>query len=148
MRITAIILASAALLAGCGGGDKSSDAEGGSTSGATNTPAATSSAPAQGDGEAALQRAVRAYSTAYLAGDGPTAWGMFSARCQGRVSQDELSGAAVKAYTQYGPQAIKTLTVDVQGNLARATYTYEDSAINQTGEPWVLQGGAWKMDDC
>lgn len=34
------------------------------------------------------------------------------------------------------------------GKLARATYTYSISAIDQESEPWVREGREWKQDDC
>lgn len=35
----------------------------------------------------------------------------------------------------------------MRGDLARLTYTYAVSQINQSDEPWVDENG-WKNDDC
>lgn len=92
---------------------------------------------------------MRAYSQAYLSGDGAKTFGMLSARCQQRVGRDQIIAATAGAKAQYGPQPIATLAVDtLAGTLARVTYTYSTHSLDQTSEPWVREDGAWHEDDC
>jgi hypothetical protein len=114
-------------------------------------PAATGEAtPAvAGADRASLEAAVRAYSAAYLGGDGAKAYDLLSARCQQRHDRDEMESLAAAAKTRYGQQAVKTLTVDQLGaGLARVSYTFGAAEIDQTSEPWVFERGGWREDDC
>lgn len=36
----------------------------------------------------------------------------------------------------------------VTADRATVTYTYDVPALNQDGEPWVLEEGAWHNDQC
>jgi hypothetical protein len=147
--VAAAAVAAAALiaLAGC-----SSDADGDATVEATDapTPTTTMQAPdtATSDPEAELRAAVTAYSDAYLGGDGAAAWAILSNRCQARVSQSDMDTATSLAASTYGAQPITSLDVTVSGDMARATYTYADGTLDQMGEPWTLEDGRWRQDDC
>ncbi len=89
------------------------------------------------------------YSNAFLSDDAAAAHALLSTRCHARVSLDELRGITALASRTFGQQPIAGFTVDdLSGDLARVTYTYRDARINQTREPWVREGGAWKQDDC
>ncbi len=117
------------------------------TRAADGTPA--TSAGGSEASQPALETAVRAYSDAYLSGQGSAAYGLLSQRCQQRFSQADITGLTQAAKAQYGVQPIQNLTVDtLAGTLARVTYTYSTGAINQQSEPWVFEGGAWHQDDC
>jgi len=92
---------------------------------------------------------VRAYSKAFLAGDGAAAYELLSKRCQERNERVGFVNTVELAGKTYGPQDIKTLTVDqASGDLARVTYTYDKADLDQRGEPWVREGGDWRVDDC
>ncbi len=130
------------LFSACGppSGDAAADAVGG---------APTAVATVADSGRPALETAVRAYSAAYLTGEGSIAYGLLSDRCQQRIGEAEFTGLTRAAQAQYGGQPIQTLTVDtLAGPLARVTYTYSASAINQQAEPWVFEKGSWHQDDC
>jgi hypothetical protein len=116
----------------------------------SSTPAPESNAnELNTDPRAELYQAVVNYSDAFLAGQGSTAYGMLSVRCQQRVAQPEFVGASQLAQSVYGQQSISTLNIDeVSGNLARVSYTYPNSSINQLSEPWVYENSSWKQDDC
>jgi hypothetical protein len=86
---------------------------------------------------ASLEAAVRAYSAAYLGGDGYGAWALLSQRCQMKMAEVE-----------YGSAILESLTGTVNGNQGRATYTYSDPAINQQNQPWVFEAGDWHYDHC
>jgi hypothetical protein len=57
-----------------------------------------------------------------------------------------MLAAAKQVYGKALP--IKSFDAQISSDLARATYTYDVPALNQTKEPWVREGGAWKEDDC
>lgn len=107
------------------------------------TPSATP------DPTAALRSAVQAYSDAYLTGHGRAAYALLSARCQKRMTPEEFGTIVSQAGDLYGSALPMTsFKADVAGGMARVTYTYQASAINQDAEPWVLEGGKWHEDDC
>jgi hypothetical protein len=96
-----------------------------------------------------IEPAVRAYSDAYLAGDGDTAFALLTSRCQDRTDQEEFQLSAAAGKAQYGAAKMTSFeVVEQSGNLARVTYEYDQSAINQTQEPWALEDGEWRNDDC
>jgi hypothetical protein len=150
MRWTFVVLA--VVLAACSSGG--SNTSGTTTSGETSSPAtlssATSSSGAVSDSTSHdLEVAVRAYSAAYLSGDGDTAYRMLSARCRNRVAHDQFVGEVSQAKKLYGTAEMQTFSIDQSsGGLARVTYTYDQPAINQVSEPWVLEDGSWHEDDC
>ena len=158
-RIVVVVAAVLVVGSGCSGGTQhvADQADGPGQVTASNAGAATTSpteAPTptrtpEADGRADLEAAVRAYSAAYLGGDGAAAFDAMSARCQQRIGRDQMIGVANAAKVQYGEQEIATLTVDaMEGTLARVTYTYEDHVLDQTSEPWVKESGQWREDDC
>ena len=132
-------------LAGCsgGGGNASSGSAKTTSAGsaATSTPT-TRSTPA-------LEPAVRAYVSALLGGDGSTAFGLLSDRCQRQEGATTFALVAAQAHQQFGSATIVSYRDDVTGSTATATYTMSDPALNRNGpQPWVLEGGQWKMDRC
>ncbi|SNQ51683.1 conserved hypothetical protein [Frankia canadensis] len=142
--LLATLPASAILISGCGSsaGESAAPAAGGAGASAASVSEGGASQPA-------LEAAVRAYSDAYLTGQGSAAYGLLSERCQQRINQAEFTGLTQAARVQYGSQPIAALTVDsLAGTLARVTYTYPTSAINQQSEPWVFEKGTWRQDDC
>ncbi|SDH14690.1 hypothetical protein [Klenkia brasiliensis] len=140
-------------LAGCGSTPEESAAATSSIPAGTSTSseststssAATSSEPAQ-DG---LRDAVQSYSNAFLTGDAVAAYDLFTVRCKDRTSLAQFTGIVAAASQLYGSALpITSYSAEVSGNLARVTYTYDVSAINQTSEPWAREEGQWKQDDC
>lgn len=98
--------------------------------------------------DVALRVAVEDYSEAYLGGDAEAAYALLSARCQDRLSRDEFAVMVAAARETYGPTPIRSLEVEVDGDMAQATYTYPVAALDQTAEPWVYEQLGWKQDDC
>lgn len=92
--------------------------------------------------------AVRAYTSAYLAGDGAKAHALLSTRCQAAMSPSELGRHAAGAATFYGRARITSLTSSVDGDRATVTYRFDQPAIDQEDQPWVLESGAWRYDQC
>ena len=97
---------------------------------------------------AALESAVRSYSGFYTGGNGPAAYALVSARCQKLYSEPVFSAVVQKVHQSYGTAPIATLSVLVNGDSGFATYTYAKSGLNQNRQPWVLESGSWKNDDC
>ncbi|WP_230205343.1 hypothetical protein [Parafrankia elaeagni] len=140
--MTLAMIAGTGLIAGCG----SPAAE--TPPGVQRTTATTVIVPTAAD-KPGLEAAVRAYSQAYLGGQGSAAYGLLSQRCQARISVADMEALTAAAQEQYGPESITTLTVNtLAGTLARVSYPYPDPAINQREEPWVFENGAWHQDDC
>jgi hypothetical protein len=140
--LAAIVLLALAACSG-GGGNASSGSAGTTSAGsaATSTPATTSTP--------ALEPAVRAYVSAFLGGDGSTAFGLLSDRCQRQVGATTFALVSAQAHQQFGSATIVSYRDDVTGSTATATYNMSDPALNRNGpQPWVLEGGQWKMDRC
>jgi len=96
-----------------------------------------------------LEPAVRAYSAAYLSGNGDEAHALLTARCRERTPIEELRVAAALGKEQYGTAKLTSVDiVEESGNLARVTYRYDMASIDQVAEPWALEDGAWRNDDC
>jgi hypothetical protein len=113
--------------------------------------AIASAAPASKsvDSAAALKKAVKAYSDAFLTGKVAESRALLSKRCKDRVGSAAWQGIVAGAGQQYGTALpIKTYRAQVSGNLARVTYTYDVAEINQDSEPWVREAGHWHEDDC
>ena len=92
---------------------------------------------------------MQAYSDGYLADEPVEAYNLLSNRCKQRISLSHFTRLSMAANQLYGrPLPIRTFKANIQGNLARVTYTYSVPAINQTQEPWVKEHGQWREDDC
>lgn len=101
------------------------------------------------DASEGLRRAVTAYSDAFLTGKSDAAYTLFSDRCKQRTDRAEFAGIVAQAKDLYGSKLpLRSFKADISGDLARVTYTYDISAINQDSEPWVREDGEWKQDDC
>jgi hypothetical protein len=138
--LVSILVVGALLLAACG--DDAGDDTGTSATGNT-------SPPVTGPEADALEQAVRAYSAAFLAGDTVAVRALQSARCQEAIPDDGLAAAVAGANAAYADAQIEELRVlTITGDAGRVSYTYSDPVINQTDEPWIREGGAWRMDDC
>lgn len=142
------------LVAACGsGGDTpATSPTTPSTAAAPSTPRASATsakAPSTVDETSALRTTVQAYSDAYLTGKGEAAYALLSKRCQERMDRNQFVALVGQAKQMYGSALpIQTFKAEVSGDLARVTYTYSVSAINQDAEPWVRESGHWHEDDC
>ncbi|WP_069773045.1 hypothetical protein [Streptomyces sp. LUP30] len=153
MRTRATITTTALLLAAltaCSSGS-SSDTATASPASDTGTPAAepTVSVPAEHKGDD-LAAAVAVYTAAYFAADVDTGYGMLSARCTKQIDKAMYRGILEQAAKDYGPDHPATdVHAEVAGGLGRATYKVKGlPKLDQTKQPWALEGGAWKYDAC
>jgi hypothetical protein len=145
-RIAAAALAAAALLAlaACSSSDDD-NANPPTFPGVVKIPPEASQIP----DKAALSVAVKAYSTAYFKPDPAAAGKLLSDRCRDQTSAEAYKAELTQAVANFGHQDIKSVTVDqISGDLARVTYTYSVPALDQHGQPWVREGGAWHYDAC
>jgi len=133
-RLVAVVV-STALVSACAGGSKNA--------------APTAGNKVDRSRAAALETAVRAYSTVVLDGESAKAYTLLSKRCRERMTEAAFEKIATGGAALYGTARLKTLRItQLSGDLARVTYTYDKAAINQTAEPWVYEGGTWREDDC
>lgn len=96
-----------------------------------------------------LKRAVKEYSDAFLDGRGAAAYKMLSPRCKTKIDRDDFIAASDMAKDIYGgPMRFKSYRAVIDGRKAKATYTYEASALNQRNEPWLKVSGRWRMNEC
>jgi hypothetical protein len=102
-----------------------------------------------GSDQPELEPAVRAYSDAYLSGNADEVHARMSSRCQERTDLENLRPIVATAKEQYGSAKITSFEVVQESDgLARVSYGYDLSTIDQTEEPWTLQDGEWRNDDC
>jgi hypothetical protein len=97
---------------------------------------------------AAVEDAVRSYSSAYLRGDGPKAYDLLSARCKKVISLSEVKAAATGAAALYGQAQLISVTPIVDGDRAFVTYRFTQPAIDQETQPWAREADGWRRDKC
>ncbi len=128
------LLVTVALMSGCGGDDE---------------PSGTGDPDLTGRSEAALRKSVQAYSDAFLTGDGSGAHALLTPRCQEALPKEGFSKVVEQAGEMYGSALeFTSYEAEIDGKQARATYTYENSDLDQKNEPWFLEGDRWLLDDC
>jgi hypothetical protein len=143
----AFVLLAAVTLAGCSSSDGSDDTPPPAPKAPTASGKASTAAPT--DGKAALVAAVKAYSAAYFKPDAAAGHALLSARCQAKISSEDYRAALDQAIATYGHQDVKTVAVDsITTDMARVTYTYSVPALDQHGQIWIREGGAWRYDAC
>ncbi len=102
----------------------------------------------EGSEDPALEEAVRGYSADFLAGDATAAYATLSERCHTVLEEDVFAGVVASAAGAFGDAEITDYDDDVDGNNATVSYEYSEETLDQEDEPWVLEGGTWKLDDC
>ncbi len=149
------------LLSACGAGEASpppststagsAASTGSSTTSSTTPPAGTKSttAPPKAAPTAAVRDAVTSYSDAFLDADPVAAYELLSARCQDEVSLSYFTGIVTAAKMRYGKALpIRSFKAKVRDDVAVVSYGYDVPALDQENEPWVLESGKWKNDQC
>jgi len=109
----------------------------------------TVSVPAGHEGDD-LEAAVAVYTAAYFAGDADTAYGMLSARCAKEITKDAYAGVVEQASADHGEDhPLSDVRAEVSGTTGRVDYKVTGlPKFDQQAQPWVLEDGAWKYDDC
>jgi hypothetical protein len=139
-----------AVAAGCSSSPAPS-AESSSTTTAsttTTTTTAVSTTTTASPTVASLEAAVRAYSAAFLGGDGAGAWALLSSRCQQKMAEIDYKATVAAAGVKYGSATLQSVTATVNGTQGTATYTYSDPTIDQQNQPWTFESGGWRWDAC
>ncbi|MFY9913441.1 MAG: hypothetical protein WAK18_02150 [Nocardioidaceae bacterium] len=152
-RLTRCPLAAAALLAvtvsGCSGGSAKEPESARTTMTQTAPPSGGDASVGTGDRQLAeLKKAVSQYSVAYLSGDADTAFALLSDRCAldlGHQGMAALVGAASQLYDTASPN---TIDAKISGPHATVSYSFDESTLDQTNEPWLLENGHWHNDQC
>lgn len=135
-------------LAGCGSGNPAvGESASPPPSSSSESASATPSQSPSGGSQAELERAVRAYSEAFLGGKAKAAWLMRSEAAQASISYAEFKVAVDAAAQIYGDAEMTALeVVDNTGRAAHVTYRYDIGELDQVREPWVYQDGQWRCD--
>lgn len=151
-------LALAAALVGCSddGTDKADEptteatsSQAPPTSTASTDAGLTDSATDSVTPEKAVEAAYRTYVEAFLTGDGATAYGLLSKRCQSENKLSEFAAAAEAAAELYGLVDYKINSVKVDGDTAVLDAEYPVEALNHGGgSEWLLEDGQWRSDKC
>lgn len=144
--LVTVVMALAGLVVGCADSD---GADGAGREIEVPDIENTESEEVPASGRAELEASVRGYSEAFLAGDAEAAWELLSERCRDRLAQSEFTSIVSAGGAMYGDAELTEFeVVDLAGNLARVTYRYDAPEIDQVREPWTLEGGVWRNDDC
>jgi hypothetical protein len=63
---------------------------------------------------------------------------------------EEFSALVDQAKNLYGnPMPMTSFKAHIAGGMARVTYTYMITATNnQADQPWTLEAGGWRDDNC
>ncbi|WP_330349261.1 hypothetical protein [Streptomyces sp. NBC_00582] len=112
----------------------------------TATPTATPTTP---DG-VELERVAATYTDLYFGGDGEGAYVFLSKRCKGKADPAAFAATVEQAAKDYGPDHPATdVHATVSGEMGRVSYKVKGlPKFDQTGQPWAVEGGAWKYDAC
>lgn len=96
-----------------------------------------------------LKKSVQGYSDAFLAGKADPAYRLLSARCQKKWTSSQFGALVTTAGNTYGAALpLESFSAKISGDIALVSYTYILPALNQEREPWLLESGGWKNDDC
>ncbi|GGT42559.1 hypothetical protein [Streptomyces chromofuscus] len=154
VTVSAAMATALLLLAGCSSGNPSDEVSGNPASGTTTKERQA------GPEDAALTKAVQAYTTAYFDADAPAALGIMSQRCRtvaaheaehaGEEGRAGYEAALADAAEKYGSRDATEVTVDeLSGDRARVSYKIEGlPEFDQQGQPWIREQNAWKYDAC
>jgi hypothetical protein len=113
-----------------------------------STPTAGGTASFAAHPPPSVEDAVRSYSGAFLSGQGEKAAVMLSTRCDSPALRTQIIQAATAAPALYGQARMVSITPTVDGERATVTYRFDQPAIDQENQPWVLESGAWRYDKC
>lgn len=151
MRASLAVLVLLLAAAGCSSDeepDAAASSDAAPSTGTTST-ASASTGPVEPTTGPVLRDAVVAYSDAFLTGDAPAAFDLLSARCQGVIGEAAFTAVVEQAGDLYGaPLELVSYDEQVSGDTALVSYTYDATALDQSDEPWLVERGEWRNDDC
>jgi hypothetical protein len=91
---------------------------------------------------------VKAYSDAFLTGQGVQAYDYLTDRCKNAIGLQQFLDLTTQAQAQYGLLPWLDYSERVNGDEALVTYTYTKSELNQTAQKWVWDGSKWRYNAC
>ncbi|MEW2044642.1 hypothetical protein [Streptomyces sp. NPDC005476] len=150
MRIRATITLTTALLAtlaACSSSsDDKADTPNSSPTTAVKTPATTRTLPNDVD----LERVADTYVNLYFGGVGEGAYAFLSKRCRAKADPATYAATVEQAAKDYGPDHPATdVHATVSGDMGRVSYKVKGlPKFDQQGQPWTVEGDAWKYDAC
>lgn len=130
-----------AVLAGC-----SDDGPPDQTQPVTTETSPRSTAPSS-PSAAGLEAAVRDYTAAFGAGDEDLAVSLLTDRCQ-QLAGPTVRQAVVQIASAAPDLTVTEIAVDIEGSAATVTYETSTPEYSQIDERWLVEGGAWRNDDC
>ncbi|MFI5871786.1 hypothetical protein ACIBAH_04965 [Streptomyces sp. NPDC051445] len=149
MRIRATITLTTALVATLAACSSSSDDKAdppNSPTTAVETPTTTRTPPNDVD----LERVADTYVNLYFGGAGEGAYAFLSKRCRAKADPDTYAATVEQAAKDYGPDHPATdVHATVSGDMGRVSYKVKGlPKFDQQGQPWTVEGDAWKYDAC
>ncbi|MFE2544247.1 nuclear transport factor 2 family protein [Actinacidiphila glaucinigra] len=151
--VTAIATVALLVVTGCSGtGDQGRPPAAPVASPSTPASDATRDDRATDDDIAALEKAVRAYTTAYFAPDVDAGWAMWSTRCRKTESKGGFAGLverAEAANVDHVRYTVERFSVERASKvLAVVTYGVGDDPRFDLTQQWVREHGGWRYDNC
>ncbi len=145
MRRMVALGAAVLVLGGCSNDDGDADRR---AEPAPSSPASTApSSPA----EIELRAAVQAHSDAVLTGKVAAALRLMSRRCRDTMDERQFTEEVkLQGSIHSKPLEFQSYDAEVDGRRALVNYTYlvVESDTEPVGEPWVLEPGGWRKDEC
>ncbi|SHI22939.1 hypothetical protein [Streptomyces sp. 3214.6] len=150
MRTRATITLTAALLATLAACSSSSDDKADTPKTSPTTVAGTPSTTATPPGATELERVADTYVNLYFGGAGEGAYAFLSKRCRAKADPATYAATVEQAAKDHGPDHPATdVHVTVSGDMGRVSYKVKGlPKFDQQGQPWTVEGGAWKYDAC
>jgi hypothetical protein len=147
--VTAALILALSACSGDGGGEESA-----APPPASRTPeaSATKEVPAASEDVGELEKAVRAYTTAYFKPDVDAGYAMLSARCKEAETKDGFAVTLERARAgnvNHERYALKRFSVTgISGDSAVVTYGVSDDPMFDMTEQWVRESDGWRYDNC
>ncbi|MEH0578685.1 hypothetical protein QBA54_30370 [Streptomyces sp. B21-108] len=154
MRTRATIALTTALLAtlaACSSSsDDKADTPNSSPTRAAGTPTTTPTTTPTPPDAIELERVADTYVNLYFGGAGEGAYAFLSKRCRAKAGPATYAATVEQAAKDYGPDHPATdVHATVSGDMGRVSYKVKGlPKFDQQGQPWTVEGGAWKYDAC
>lgn len=150
MRTRATITLTTALLATLAACSSSSDDRADTPSSSPTTAAETPTTTPVPPGAVELERVADTYVNLYFGGDAKGAYAFLSKRCRTKADPATYAATAEQATKGYRSGHPATdVHADVSGDMGRVSYKVRGlPKFDQQGQPWTVEGGAWKYDAC
>ncbi|MEU2426751.1 hypothetical protein ABZ619_38045 [Streptomyces sp. NPDC007851] len=150
MRTRATIALTTALLAtlaACSSSsDDKADTPNSSPTTAAEMPTTTPTAPDAIE----LERVADTYVNLYFGGASEGAYAFLSKRCRAKTDPATYAATVEQAAKDFGPDhPANDVHATVSGAMGRVSYKVKGlPKFDQQGQPWTVEGGAWKYDAC